>query len=149
MVTTLVSGQTPWVVPSDWNVKLSSTPFTDQNRKTGAELYLTNCKSCHGDPGKNNVIQLVPPPPDPSSVLMQQNSDGALHYKISEGRVTMPSFKNIVNSADIWNIIAYLRSFNKEYIQQTAPKPLFAGESFDKVNLELFWDAPNRRVVHG
>ncbi len=146
-ITSLVSGQTPWEVPSDWNVRLCSTPFSDESRKTGGELYQTNCKSCHGDPGKNNVIQLVPLPPDPASVQMQLNSDGALHYKISEGRVTMPSFKNIVNSADIWNIIAYLRSFNKEYQQQTAPKPQFAGESFGKVNLELLWDAPNKKVV--
>ena len=112
----------------------------------GGELYQINCKSCHGDPGKNNVIQLVPIPPDPVSVQMQQNSDGALHYKISEGRVTMPSFKNILSSADIWNVIAYLRGFNKDYLQQLAVKPTFGGEVFEKVNLEITWIASQNSV---
>jgi len=142
----IVSAQVPWDVPADRNVKLSSTTFTEQNRITGGELYQTNCKSCHGDPGKNNVIKLVPIPPDPVSEQMQQNSDGALHFKISEGRVTMPSFKNILSSADIWNVIAYLRGFNKDYQQQLAVKPTFGGEVFEKVNLEINWIASQNSV---
>lgn len=142
----LLSAQVLWEVPADRAAKLSSAAFTGQNRSIGDELYQTNCKSCHGDPGKNNVINLVPVPPDPVSTKMQQNSDGALHYKISEGRLTMPSFKNILSSADIWNVVAYLRSFNKDYQQQLAVKPTFGGEIFDKVNLEMEW-IPSRQTI--
>jgi mono/diheme cytochrome c family protein len=139
--------QTPWIVPADRNAKLSTTVFTEQNQTSGKDLYQTNCKSCHGDPGKNNVIKLVPPPPDPATTQLQQNTDGALHYKISEGRGAMPAFKNVLISTDIWNLIAYLRSYNKDYKQELAVKPTFGGEAFDKVDLKLFADPATKEVV--
>ncbi|MCK9412325.1 MAG: c-type cytochrome [Prolixibacteraceae bacterium] len=143
----LLAQTTPWEVPADRNSKLSTAEFTDQNRNTGKDLYQTNCKSCHGDPGKNNIIKLVPPPPDPAAIQLQQNTDGSLHYKISEGRGAMPSFKNVLNSADIWNIIAFLRTFNKDYRQQLAVKPTFGGELFDKVELKLIADQSNTTIT--
>ena len=147
LVTLVGIAQTPWEVPADRNAKLSTAAFTEQNQTSGRDLYQTNCKSCHGDPGKNNPIKLVPQPPDPSSTQMQQNSDGALHFKISEGRGPMPSFKNVLSSVDIWNVIAFLRSSNKDYKQQVAVRPTFGGEVFDKVELKLTWDAAKRVVV--
>ena len=143
----LLAQTTPWEVPADRSAKLSTTAFTDQNRNTGKDLYHTNCKSCHGDPGKNNVIKLVPPPPDPATTQLQQNTDGSLHYKISEGRGAMPAFKNILNSADIWNIIAFLRTFNKDYQQQLAVKPTFGGEVFEKVELKLTADQTHTTII--
>jgi len=139
--------QAPWEVPADRNAKLSTAAFTEQNQTSGRDLYQTNCKSCHGDPGKNNPIKLVPQPPDPSSTQMQQNSDGALHFKISEGRGPMPSFKNVLSSVDIWNVIAFLRSSNTDYKQQVAVRPTFGGEVFDKVELKLIWDAAKNVVI--
>jgi mono/diheme cytochrome c family protein len=139
--------QTPWVVPADRNAKLTTTAFTEQNQNSGKDLYQTNCKSCHGDPGKNNVIKLVPPPPDPATTQLQQNSDGALHFKISEGRGTMPAFKNVLSSVDVWNLIAYLRTFNNDYKQQLAVQPTFGGEVFDKVDLKLLTDPASNNIV--
>ena len=78
---------------------------------------------------------------------MQQNTDGSLHFKISEGRGPMPSFKNVLSSVDIWNVIAYIRSYNQEYKQQLAIKPTFGGEVFDKVNMQLSWDQSAGNVV--
>lgn len=109
-----------WVVPAESAAKLSPFAFTDSTRKVGADLYNINCKSCHGDPGKNNVINLVPPPPDPASAKMQGNPDGALQFKVFQGRAPMPSFKNILSASDIWRVISYIRSFNDKYIQEIA-----------------------------
>ena len=109
-----------WVVPAENAAKRSPFAFTDSTRKAGAGLYLLNCKSCHGDPGKNNVINLVPPPPDPASEKMQSNSDGALQFKLIQGRAPMPSFKNILSVSDIWRVISYIRSFNDKYVQEIA-----------------------------
>jgi hypothetical protein len=147
LISGLLIAQTTWEVPADRMAKLSTTGFTDQNRSSGKDLYQTNCKSCHGDPGKNNVIKLVPPPPDPATTQMQQNSDGSMHFKISEGRGPMPAFKNVLSSADIWNVIAFIRSFNKDYQQQVAVKPTFGGEVFDKVNIQLSWDQSKNIVA--
>ena len=110
-----------WIVPAESITKLSPFAFTDSIKKAGEVLYLTNCKSCHGDPGKNNPINLVPLPPDPASDLMQKNTDGSLFYKLTAGRGLMPSFKNTLSATDLWRIVSYIRSFNNKYVQEVAP----------------------------
>jgi len=126
-----------WIVPPDKGKTLSSFSFTDETRKAGEVLYTTNCKSCHGDPGKGNVLKSVPPPTDPGSAKMQKNADGEMFFKISEGRSLMPAFKNILSSTDIWRIISYIRSFNDQYKQQVAQKP--EGAAAGKTKITVNW----------
>jgi len=127
-----------WVVPAENAAKLSPFTFNDSTRKAGAELYILNCKSCHGDPGKNNVINLVPPPPDVASAKMQSNSDGALQFKLIQGRAPMPSFKNILSATDIWRVISYVRSFNDKYVQEVEKKAAGAGAALN-VKILVTW----------
>jgi len=106
-----------WDIPEDEKSKTSAFLFSDENRKTGEDLYGRNCKSCHGDPTKANYSKLNPIPKDFGSKEFQANSDGEIHYKISEGKGLMPSFKTILGNDEIWTIVAYARSFNAEYVQ--------------------------------
>lgn len=110
-----------WVVPADKKGKLSSSPFNEETRKAGEKLYSINCISCHGTPGKANYLPLVPPPGDPATEKIQKNSDGEIFYKLSVGRGQMPSFRSVLTSNDIWNVISFLRSFNASYKQQVMP----------------------------
>jgi len=135
-----------WVVPAENAAKLSPFAFNDSTRKAGAELYILNCKSCHGDPGKNNVINLVPTPPDPASAKMQSNSDGALHYKLVQGRGTMPSFKNILSSSDTWRVISYVRSFNDKYVQEVEKKTGGAGATGFGTRILMTWIQDKNQV---
>jgi hypothetical protein len=111
-----------WDAPADKKGKLSPFKFTDETRNAGEKLYILNCKSCHGNPGKANFINLVPSPGDPATDKIQHNSDGEIFYKITTGRGPMPSFKNALSSNDIWNIISFLRSFSPKYIQAFQPE---------------------------
>jgi mono/diheme cytochrome c family protein len=106
-----LSGQV-WEVPADQKGIKNPSPFNNENVKAGKELYMLHCKSCHGDPGKNNVIALVPPPPDPASAQMQVNSDADVFYKVSTGRVAMPSFKNTLTDDQRWKIVNFIKSFD-------------------------------------
>lgn len=118
-----VTAQNTWVVPQDQKEKLSMVEFTESMQKSGADVFAGKCTACHGTPGKGNFNALLNPSPgDPASEKFQLNTDGELFYKISEGRVTMPSFKSALSKADIWNVIAYVRSFNTTYVQETAEK---------------------------
>jgi hypothetical protein len=110
-----------WVVPEDKRGKLSTFAFDDNSRKAGEALYMKNCMSCHGTPGKGNFLNLVPPPGDPATNKIQHNSDGEIFYKVTTGRGSMPSFKSVFTSTDIWNIISFLRSFNPSYKQLIMP----------------------------
>ncbi|MNH45152.1 hypothetical protein D3C79_1075220 [compost metagenome] len=51
---------------------------------------------------------------DLTTAAVQKQSDGALYYKVSEGREEMPSFKKkIPDSEDLWSIVNYMRTFKK------------------------------------
>jgi hypothetical protein len=118
IVTKLSVGQEIWIVPAEHKENLSPFEFNDNTQKTGEEIYLNNCKSCHGLPGQNNYLQLVPIPGDPATSKFQNNTDGELFYKISTGRISMPEFKNQLIPEDIWNVISYIRKTNKDYVQK-------------------------------
>ncbi len=121
-----IAGAQDWFVPEDKKQQVAPFEFTDATRNIGEDLYNKNCASCHGQPGKNNFIQLAPPPGDPASKIYQANTDGDMFFKISEGRVAMPSFKNSLDPDQRWQIISYIRSFNKDYKQ---PEPVSAAVS--------------------
>ena len=111
-----------WTVPADRQGKLSPFKFTGETAKTGEKLYTINCKSCHGTPGMGNFqANLKPQPPDPATDKLQNNSDGELYFKINTGRGPMPSFRNSLSATDLWNLVSYLRTFKKGYVQAVAP----------------------------
>jgi len=135
-----------WVVPAENELRKSPFAFDDASRKAGSEIYNASCKSCHGEPGKNNPIPLVPPPPDFASVKMQSNSDGALQFKVTAGRGPMPSFKNTLSASDVWRVISYLRSFNDKYVQEVAKSSEAGGASVQNVKILVSWLKDKNKV---
>ncbi|MCY1720388.1 cytochrome c [Prolixibacteraceae bacterium Z1-6] len=101
-----------WLVPEDQKTLKNPTEYNLSNVKKGKDLYLTNCKSCHGDAGKNNGLPLVPPPPDVTSDIMQANTEGELFYKITNGRGGMPQFGSTISEDDRWRLVNYIRNYN-------------------------------------
>jgi len=101
-----------WVVPAAQKDIANPQEYNLANVKKGKELFLKNCKSCHGDPGKNNILPLVPPPVDIASEKMQKNTEGELFYKITNGRGAMPQFKATISDDDRWRIVNYIMNFN-------------------------------------
>ena len=55
----MVAQDMPWDIPADAKAKTSPFLFHDSVKKAGEVIYLANCKSCHGDPGKGNHANLV------------------------------------------------------------------------------------------
>ena len=107
-----------WDVPADKKSKNSFIKFNDASAKEGEVIYNKNCASCHGNPSKGNVLKsLKPIPPDLASTTTQQLTDGELFYILNTGRGLMPTFKNVLSENERWKVIAYMRSFNKKYVQ--------------------------------
>lgn len=122
-LTVQVSGQ-EWVVPADQKSVANPLEYNLTNVKKGKDLFYQNCKSCHGDPGKNNHLPLVPPPVDITSDQMHKNSEGDLFYKITNGRGGMPQFKATISEDDRWRIVNYILNFypDREPVLADAPK---------------------------
>ena len=87
-VTLIVMAQGDWIVPDIDMQKISPFVFEDEMVTNGEVIYENSCISCHGTPTQNNPVIFVPSPGDPASEKFQNQADGSLYYKISEGIVT-------------------------------------------------------------
>jgi mono/diheme cytochrome c family protein len=101
-----------WLVPADKQSVKNPSEYNLENVKKGKEIYMRECKSCHGDPGKNNALALVPAPPDVASEVMQKNSEGSIFYKLSTGKGIMPKFEATLSESDRWLLVNYIMNFN-------------------------------------
>lgn len=105
--------------PQDWNIpstakkKLNPHELNKENISVGKKVYQVNCKSCHGEPTKNNMLPLVPTPTDLGTQNFLVQSDGEIYYKLKTGKGAMPTFEKTLSDDDKWMVIAYLRSFDK------------------------------------
>lgn len=143
----LLSYAQEWEVPEERNNRLSSFEFTEASVSAGEDIYVFNCKSCHGDPGKGNYQALNPIPGDPATEKFQLNSDGALQFKISEGRGLMPSFKRILSQDDIWNVIAYIRSYNPDYTQVLGTVSKLTNVKWSEIKIMLELDKEEHTLL--
>ncbi|MCX6312136.1 MAG: SgcJ/EcaC family oxidoreductase [Bacteroidetes bacterium] len=104
-----------WVVPDASKKMKNPVAATADNLKSGKALYAKNCKSCHGTTGKGDGTKskdLNTPCGDFADKGFQAQTDGAIFYKIKEGREDMPSFKkSITEDNDIWTLVNYVRTF--------------------------------------
>jgi mono/diheme cytochrome c family protein len=109
----------PVIAQSDWHVDEAKANIQNPVKvdatslKEGQILFKANCKTCHGDPGKNNGLPLVPKPTDMSNAdFLKINSDGAIFTKMTDGKNTMPTFKAVLSATQRWQIVNYIRSFD-------------------------------------
>lgn len=109
----LVMGQ-DWLVPAEEAALTNPSAYTLENVKSGKAIYTLNCKSCHGDPGKNNPLALTPLPVDIASEKMQANTEGELFYKISSGKGMMPPFQSTLSEADRWILVNFIENYSPD-----------------------------------
>ncbi len=99
----------PWPVPDEAAAVENPVPANKASLEAGKKLYDLQCKSCHGDEGKGDGLiksaSLV-------SEEFKQQSDGAIFYKLQEGRGQMPSFAALPDE-QLWNVINYMRTLEK------------------------------------
>jgi mono/diheme cytochrome c family protein len=107
----------PWAVPDKYAKMSNPVKSDDESLKAGKALWTKHCQSCHGKTGLGDgtkAAQLETELSDFTTDEVQGQSDGALFYKTSEGRDEMPTFKKkISDEEEIWQIIAYVRTFKK------------------------------------
>lgn len=107
----------PWPVPDKDAKAANPVKSNKESIAAGKALYSLHCASCHGKTGLgdgNKAAQLKTQPKDMSKSDVQSQSDGALFYKVSEGRDDMPSFKKkIPDAEDIWSLVNYVRTLKK------------------------------------
>jgi len=107
----------PWVAPESAS-KMKNPLTVDSSVLADAKkLYQMNCTPCHGKKGKGNgasAFTLNTKPADHTSEGVQQDSDGALFWKLSEGNHPMPTHKIVLTDTQRWELVAYIRTLKKK-----------------------------------
>jgi len=116
--------QTPWKAPASANELVNPYLIEPLTLPQGQEIYTIYCASCHGNQGKGDGIavknlKIKPIPVQNAQFTTQTN--GALFWKISEGRGKMPSFKELLSDEQKWQLVEYMRDISKPFDQQMNP----------------------------
>ena len=105
--------QGPWEAPAAEKGKKNPVPGGAKTLEAGKKLAQINCVTCHGPDGKGTgpaAAALNPKPADWTSKKIQDESDGELFWKISNGRGAMPAWKATLSENERWTMVHYVRS---------------------------------------
>jgi len=108
--------QKEWKAPASADAKKNPLTADAATLAAGKKIYVSECLSCHGKKGKGDgasAKDLDIPAGDFTKAATQSQSDGALYWKVSEGRKPMPSFKKKLNETQIWQSIVYMRTLKQ------------------------------------
>lgn len=107
---------TPWIAPARAASRGNPLPNTAATVKQGQAVYKRDCELCHGVRGAGNG-QLAPTLPtkaaDLGSKKVQSQTDGAMFWKIREGRGVMPTTQVTMTDDERWAVVSFLRTFAK------------------------------------
>ena len=111
-------GVDEWVAPVRAAKKKNPIAVDAASLAKGKAIYTKECASCHGNAGKGDgpaAKALEKHPGDLSLPKLWDQTDGAIFWKLTEGRKPMPSNLLTMSEDDRWHVINYTRTL--------APKP--------------------------
>lgn len=103
----------PWVAPASAAARKNPVAGKPEAIAAGKQVFNTTCVPCHGPAGRGDgaaAAALNPKPAKFTSPVIAGESDGALFWKLSEGRGAMVPFKTTFSEAQRWELIAYIRT---------------------------------------
>jgi mono/diheme cytochrome c family protein len=111
--------QDTWVAPE--SAKELSNPISAKKQKlsakNGEKVFNKRCIFCHGAKGKGDGAagaRLNPKPANLTSSRVQNQQDGEIFWKISNGRGNMPTWEPIISETDRWNLVNFIRTLDLE-----------------------------------
>ena len=99
-------------VPADYAG--ATSPLGADAATAGAEVFKTNCESCHGPQGHGDGPAGVALDPTPKNLpeLAAQVGDDYLYWRINTGKegTAMVAWKGVLTDEQIWQAVAYIRT---------------------------------------
>lgn len=102
-----------WLVPGQFEVQKNPLPLSEAVLVRAHHQYRFTCAKCHGHLADGNGPQvqlLVPRPRNFSHPEVQNQTDGAIFYKIWAGRGDMPEYGSRTSEEEIWELVWYVRA---------------------------------------
>jgi mono/diheme cytochrome c family protein len=101
----------PWVAPDRASQRANPVASAPDVVKNGHKIFVRECEQCHGKLAHGDgsmAPALNVRPKNLTSDAVTSQTDGALFWKISEGRGLMP--KANLTDTEKWTVIQYLRT---------------------------------------
>jgi mono/diheme cytochrome c family protein len=103
----------PWNAPESAKTQKNPFPSDKSSIIRGMNSYNIECARCHGEKGRGDgpaAARFDREIPDLTVENVQNQPDGELYWKISEGRRPMPYKKKALTDDQRWDVINYIRS---------------------------------------
>ena len=108
------------VIPAAYRDKVNPLANDPAAIEAGKQAYIALCSQCHGTDGRGagpDAVGLNPQPADfTNHEQMQENTDGYLFWRISDGgdfdpyNSLMTAWGTLLSEQEIWELISYLRT---------------------------------------
>jgi mono/diheme cytochrome c family protein len=137
-----------WTAPDEASTVENPNKPTKESLENGMAFFNLQCKACHGSKCLGDGLIK-------SANLTTENflaqSDGAIFWKIKQGRTQMPSFKALPEN-QLWDVINYVRSLsvsNENLVKKNAIIKLFFNENADtrEISAKVFEIAEDNKQV--
>ena len=110
-----------WVAPTRAAQKKNPIATDDASIASGRKVYEKECLSCHGAKGKGDgpqAAKLKKHAGDFSLPKLWEQSDGALFWKIAEGKMLMPKYDKLLTEEERWHVVNYIRTLAPKEIDK-------------------------------
>jgi len=111
-----IFAQTNWKAPIEADIMVNPLSGDADSVKKGKKVYTQMCVICHGAKGKGDGIASASLNPKPANFIeanIQEQTDGAIFWKLTNGKAPMAAYKDILSETQRWELVNYIRTFKK------------------------------------
>lgn len=111
-----IADEPAWEAPARAARKTNPVVADEASLASGKAVFAKECLQCHGASGKGDgpaAKDLKVKPKNLDDEAVGKQSDGALFWKLTEGRAPMPSYDKTLSETERWQVIRYVRTLGK------------------------------------
>jgi mono/diheme cytochrome c family protein len=112
----VVAQDSSWQAPKSANDLKNPFKGIESATSEGKSMYNQMCTICHGRKGDGKGVGGVSLDPKPANFLslkVENESDGAIFWKLTTGKPPMASYNDILSEDQRWKLVNYIRSLEK------------------------------------